>query len=154
MRGQLAILHQAGAVGDADQGAGIVEHVHEQDREHHDQECELTDAREIELQKCGRDRWRHRDDAVELGQAERQTDGRDDEDADQRTAQNAPVIEPGYQYEAEQHQDRRRVGQIAERDQSCRMADHDLSLFERDNSQEETDPRRHGKFQILAGSSR
>jgi hypothetical protein len=56
---KLAVLHQPGAMRDADQRPGIVEHIHKKDREHYDQECEFTDARKIELQKCRRQRRWH-----------------------------------------------------------------------------------------------
>ena len=63
---QLAVLvDQAGAVGDADQRAGIVEHVDEQEAEHHDEEGRLGHAREVELQQRRRERRRQRDDAAE-----------------------------------------------------------------------------------------
>jgi hypothetical protein len=136
-------------VSNTDQSAGVVENVHEQDRKNHNEECEFTDTREIQLQECGRDRWRHRNNAIELGKTERQANHRDDENADQCSAQNAPVIKARYQYKPQQHQDCLRTGQIAERDQGRWMSDHDLGFFECDNSQEEANTCRYGEFQIL-----
>ena len=88
-------------MGDADQRAGIVEQVDEQEAEHDDDEGELGDAREIELQQGRRERRRQSNDAGELGVPERQADQRHDEDADQGAADDVAVVERHDEHEAQ-----------------------------------------------------
>ena len=127
---QIAVgVGQSGAMGDADQGAGIVEHVDEQKTEDDDEERRFGDPREIELQERGRERRRRRHDAGEFRQSQRNADRGDDEDADQRAADDAAIVQRRDQHQAEQAQDRLGLVQIAERDQRRRTADDDLGLL-------------------------
>ena len=60
-----------------------------------------------------------------------------------------PVVKAGDQHEAQQHQDRLRIGEVAERDQCGWMVDHHLGFFQRDDPQKKSNTRRHGKLQVL-----
>jgi hypothetical protein len=103
MRGSLAVLiEQAGAMGNPDQGSGIVEHVHEQEAQHHDRESRLERAGEIELKERRRKRGRSRNDAAVAREPERNADQGHDHDPDQRPADDAARIERHDQDEAQQ----------------------------------------------------
>ena len=84
-----------------------------------------------------------------MRQTERQADGRDRQHADQRAADNAPVIERQDQHEADQHQDRHGVLQIAERDQRLRLRHHHLGLFQRDDAEKQADAGRGRQLQVV-----
>ena len=103
----------------------------------------------VELQKRRRQRGRHRHDALELGEAERQTDQRHQQDADQSGAADIAVVERHDHDEAEQAQDCRPLLEVAKRNQRRRIPDHDLRLFQRDDAEEEPDAGGNGKFEVL-----
>ena len=147
---QLAfVVEETGAIAHADQGAGGVEQVDEQQRDDDEQRGVLEHAREIELQEGRRQRRRHRDDALEMHEAEREPDQRHRQHADQRAAEDLARIQHHDQHEAGERQDRRPLLQVAERDQRHRMGDDDAGLLERDDAEEQSDAGRHRELQVL-----
>jgi len=142
-------IEEPGAVGDADQRAGIVEYVDHQKTKHDDDESQLCGTGEIELQKGRRKRRRQRHDARELGEPERYADQRHGKDANQRGAGDVAVIERNDHDEAREAEDRRPLPEIAERDQRRWICDDDLGLLERDDAEKEPDSGGDRQFEIL-----
>ncbi len=63
-------------MGDANEGASIIEHVNEEEGEDHNQEGQLEHPGKVELEKGRREgRW-HRYDAGIVGQAKREAEQR------------------------------------------------------------------------------
>ena len=105
-------------------------------------------AREVELQERRRERRRHRYDAGELRQAERQADQANDQDADQCGTVNLSGVQCHDQDEAQQAQQRCRHVEIAERHQRGRMVDDDAGILERDDAEEQSDAGADRVFQV------
>ncbi len=84
-----------------------------------------------------------------MREAERNADQRDHQDADQRAAHDAPVVERRDQHEAEQHEHRLPVPQVAQGHQRRRMRDHDLGFLERDDAEEQADAGRDRELQVV-----
>ena len=85
---------------------------------------------------------------LNFARPERNADQRDDENADQRAADDAAIIERRDQDQAEQAQDRHRIAQIAERDQRRRRRHHDLRFLERDDAEKQSDAGGDRELQI------
>ena len=105
-------------------------------------------ARKIELQQSRAQRRRRGYDAAEGGKPQRYADQGDGENADQSAARDAAVVQRRDQHQTKQAQHRRRIAQIAERDQRRRARHHDLGLFQRNNTKEQPDAGRYRQFQI------
>ena len=128
-------------MGDADQGAGVVEHVDEEECEDDGDQADLQRLGDIELQKHRRDGRRQRDDAAELAQAERHAGDRCRKDADQDRARNASGIERPHQDEPERGQQHGRRFEVAECHQRCRVRLDDARALQPDDRQEQADAR-------------
>ena len=78
-------------------------------------------------------------DAAELGDAEQDRDHGDDEDADQDRALDLERVERGDEEEAEDGEQRRRLGHVAEGDEGRLAGDDDAGVLQRDDAEEHAD---------------
>ncbi len=133
---------------DADQRAGRIEEIDQQQREDDDQRRRLEDSREVELQEGRRQRRRQRYHAGVFHQAERNADQRHHQDANERRAEHIARVERRDQREAGEREDGGPLLEVAQRHQSGRVIDHDLGLLQCDDEQEKADTRRHRELEI------
>ena len=99
----------------------------------------MQSADDIELQEGRHDRWRRRNDTVELADAEDPGKNGDRENADQDGAPDLQRIESGDDEEAEDCEERTGLLQIPEADECRLVGDDDARALKRDDRQEETD---------------
>src|SRR5690606_26958947 len=133
------LVHQAGTLGHADQGAGGVEQVDEQEGEHHADQTDVQGTPDVQFQQGRHDRRRHGDDAVQRGQAQRDGDGGDGQDADHHGAGDLAGGQGADDEEAQGGQDRTGSGDFAQGDQGGRMINHDAGVLQGDDGQEQAD---------------
>ncbi len=126
--------HQAGSMGGGDQGAGIVEDIHQEEGEHNRRDAEVDGVGDIELQERGGERGRSSDQAVESGEAEGDSEGGGDQDADQDGSWNAPCREAGNEQEADAGEKGGSGAEIAEGDESGRVTGYDSHVVKADQA--------------------
>ena len=140
-------IHQVGAVGDAHQGAGGVEHVHEEEGQDHADHCHVERAGNVHGQEGRCQARRHRHQAAIFHQAQGPADGGYTEHAEEDGAEHVAVAEHGDQQEAYGGQQRRRVGERAHGQQGGRAVDDDAGSLQTDQAEEQADPGAHGEAQ-------
>ena len=113
--------HEAAAMGERDQGAGIVEQIDEQEGEDHRHQSDLEGAGEVHLQEHRCDRRRHVDDAGEFLLAGDDRHDRHRQDADDHAAHDPAMLERHDQDKAQRRHDDRPARELAVRDQGRRM---------------------------------
>ena len=126
-------------MGDADQRAGGIEQVDEQQGDDDRDQAELQRAQDVELQEGGGEARRHRNNALRGRDPEHDAEPRGHEDGDDDGAGHAPGIQSQHQDEAERGEDDRRLAHVAERHQRRRMVDDDAGVLQRDDGKEQAD---------------
>ncbi len=94
------LAHQPGALGDADQRAGVIEDIHEQERENDADQTDIQRAHDVQLHEGRCQRRRHRHHAAERREAQSDGHQRDGKNADQHGAAHFEVVQRDDQKEA------------------------------------------------------
>src|SRR5690606_23745159 len=145
---QLAILfHQPGLLRDADQGAGGVEQIDEQEGKDHADQANFQGAREIQLQQGRGQAGRGGNKAVSAGQAQRQADKGNDQDADHYRTGNLAIGQGDDDGKTQGRQQRAGLGHITEADQGGGVIHHDTGALQVNQRQEQADAGGDGRAQ-------
>ncbi len=144
----MAVLaHQTGAFGHADQGAGVVEQVDEQEGEDHADQAHVEGAGDVQLQEGrGQRRW-HRDHPAERRDAQRDRGHGHRQDTDQHGAANLQRLEGDDQEEAQGGEDRRGFAEVAQTHQGGWVIDDDAGVMQGNQRQEQADAGSNGRAQ-------
>src|SRR5471030_17676 len=134
----LAVDQQAGAAGHAHQRAGGVEHLDQEEGQHHIQDADRQRALDVELQQRRADRRRRRHDAVQRVAAEDKAQRRHHDYADQDRALYLQAVQRDDQQEADDGHDGLWLVQVAQLHQRGRTGDDDAGAFQRDQRQEQS----------------
>ena len=141
-------VHQAGAVGNAHQGAGGVEQVDEQERGYHADHAHVQGAGNIQLQK-GRGHVRRRGHQPLPGhQPGEQTRTRHCQDAQQDGAGNAAHAQAGNEQETDAREHGLGPGQVAQGEDGGGTGYNDTAVLQADKPDEQAHPATHGQAQV------
>ncbi len=138
---------QVGALCDAHQRAGGIEHVYEQKCQHHADHADVEHPGDIHGHPGRRQARRHRHHPAELDQPQAPAGQGHADDADEDGAEHPLVAEDGDQQEAQRRQQRARLVQRAELDQRGRAVDDDARGLQADQSEKQSDAGSHGMAQ-------
>ena len=116
-----------------------VEKVDEEEGEHHHEHVERPDVFPLKLAEDGGDRLGRRDEALELGDAHRDTDKRGGEDTDKHGATHIPYIEHARDDEADDGQQGRALGNLAQHHEGGIAIDDDACILHTDEGDEQAD---------------
>ncbi|MCY1409366.1 hypothetical protein D9M71_247140 [compost metagenome] len=137
-------IHQVGPLGNAHQGTGGIEHMNEEEGQHHADHADVQHALHIHGHpgRC-QARW-HGEHTAVFHQAKAPTGEGNGDDTDQDRAEDTVVAEHGDHQKAHGRQQRAGFTQRAELDQGSRAVNDDTRGFQADQAEEQPDPRTHG----------
>ncbi len=141
------LAHQPGAFGHADQGAGIIEDIDEQEGEDDAHQTNVQRAHDVQLHEGRCQRRRHRHHTAKRREAQHDGHQGDREDADQHRAAHFEVVQRHDQKEAQGSQHRSRLLEVAHADDGGRVADHDSGVMQGDQCQKQADTSGNGRTQ-------
>lgn len=139
--------HHARLGAHANQRAHGVEHIDEEERQHHDHHVDGEDVVKLKLAEDGRHRGRHVHHAMKRGEAHRHADERRGDDADEERAGNVLDDQHRRDEQADDAEQRRPLREVADGYKRGVVLHDDARVLQADEGDEEADARANGPFE-------
>ena len=144
---------EPGALGDGDQGAEVVEEVHEEEDEDDLQQALVERAADIELEGGGGERVEAAGGGRPVRQAQCPGEGGGGEHADENGAADLLHFQRHHQDQAEERQRGGGIADVAHADEGLRVAHHQARVAEADEGDEEADAAGHRGVKLVGNGA-